>query len=294
MISILIPTYNEKVDKLVSVLHAQSEKLATSFEILVYDDGSPTRFQENETINHHPNARYQYFEKNRGRGAIRKQLAQDAQSSMLLFLDADVLPTNDQFLAHYETALNDQTNVICGGVAYQDAEVPTNERLRYVYGKKREEKSAALRQQTPYIIVTANLLIRKTIFLEVNTELQNLYGEDLLLSQNLKHKNYSVLHIDNPVWHLGLETSLQFIKKSEAAIRNMIYWEQEGKLDPDFTSLQKKYQSLQRKGLLSGYQIFLKLANKVYIARNLTSKNPSPMLFNMYRLYYYIQQKKHA
>jgi len=278
----------------VSVLHAQSEKLATSFEVLVFDDGSSTRFPENESINDYPNAKYQYFEKNMGRGAIRQQLAQDAQGSMLLFLDADVLPTNDQFLAEYEAELTDSTQVICGGVAYQNAAVPANERLRYVYGKKREEKSAELRQQTPYIIVTANLLIRKDIFLEVNTELQNLYGEDLLLSQNLKQKKYTILHIDNPVWHLGLETSLQFIKKSEAAIRNMIYWEQEGKLDPDFTALQKKYQSLQRKGLRSTYQIFLKLANKVYIAANLTSKNPSPMLFNMYRLYYYIQQKKHA
>ncbi|MEM7086148.1 MAG: glycosyltransferase family 2 protein [Bacteroidota bacterium] len=294
MISILIPTYNEKVDQLVLALHAQSEKLTTEFEILVYDDGSDVQFKENEAINALSNARYCYFEKNLGRGAIRNQLALDAKANFLLFLDADVLPTNNNFLSTYEKAVEKDTMVICGGIAYRDTEVPTNERLRYVYGKKREEKSADTRQNDPYIIVTANLLIQKECFLEANVELKNLYGEDLLLSQNLKRRKCEVLHIDNPVWHLGLETSSQFIEKSKEAIRNMIYWEKEGQLDSDFTVLQKKYASLQRKGVLSLYQFFLKVANKVYIAANLTSKNPSPLLFNMYRLYYYIQQKKHA
>jgi len=294
MISILIPTYNEKVDKLVTVLHNQSEKLATNFEILVYDDGSSIRHQENEALNQLANASYRYFEKNLGRGAIRNQLALDAKADLLLFLDADVLPTNDNFLSNYEKAIQKDTVVICGGIAYQDTEVPVNERLRYVYGKKREEKSAETRQNNPYIIVTANLLIQKNCFLEANTELQNLYGEDLLLSQNLKYKKCDIQHINNPVWHLGLEASTLFIEKSKEAIRNMVYWEKEGKLDSDFTVLQKKYTSLKRKGLLSLYQIFLKISNKVYIAANLTSKKPSPLLFNMYRLYYYIQQKKHA
>ena len=294
MISILIPTYNQKVDQLVTVLHAQSEKLATQFEILVYDDGSTIRHPENGAVNHLSNASYRYFEKNLGRGAIRNQLALAAKADFLLFLDADVLPTDDNFLSNYEKAIHKDTVVICGGIAYQDTEVPANERLRYVYGKKREEKSAETRQNDPYIIVTANLLIQKECFLEANTELQNLYGEDLLLSQNLKRKKCDVQHIDNPVWHLGLESSGEFIEKSKEAIRNMIYWEKVGKLDTDFTALQKKYNSLQRKGLLSLYQIFLKITNKVYIAANLTSKKPSPLFFNMYRLYYYIQQKKHA
>ena len=294
MISILIPTYNEKVDTLVKVLHTQAEKLSAEFEILVYDDGSTTFFPENETINALPHVTYRYFEKNIGRGAIRNRLATHAKAEFLLFLDADVLPTQDSYLNTYESTLNDAFDVICGGVAYKKGNIPVDERLRHAYGKKREEKSAQTRQKKPYFIVSANLLIRKACFLEINTELQNLYGGDLFLSQHLKHKKRDVKHIDNPVWHLGLESSSQFIKKSEAAIRNLVHWEKEGKLDNNFTPLQQKYLSLKRKGLLPLYQFFLKIANKVYIASNLTSKNPSPLLFNMYRLYYYIQRKKHA
>lgn len=293
MISILIPTYNYKVDQLVAVLYKQAEQLSIPFEILVYDDGSTSRFSENEGINQRKYAKYQYFEKNRGRGVIRHQLAMDAKADLLLFLDADVLPMSDDFLSNYVHRSLEKFDIICGGIAYKDEATPS-EMLRYVYGKKREAKDAETRQNEPFIIVTANLFIGKEYFLKRNTELNNRYGEDLLLSQRFKIDGARIKHIDNPVWHLGLESSKDYILKSKEALSNMVYWEKEGKLEPNFTSLQRRYLKLRKLGLAPLFRWFMKLGNSLFIESNLVSKKPSIFLFNMYRLHYYAQLKKHA
>ena len=293
MISILIPTYNYKVDQLVAVLYKQAEQLSIPFEILVYDDGSTIRFSENEGINQREHAHYQYFEKNRGRSVIRNQLAMDAKANLLLFLDADVLPVSDDFLNCYIQMIPDKFDVICGGIAYKDEAAPS-EMLRYVYGKKREARDADTRQKDSFIIVTANLLIGKRYFLNSNTELDNRYGEDILLSQQFKTDGASIKHIDNPVWHLGLESSKDYILKSKEALTNLVYWEKEGKLEPNFTSLQRGYLKLRKMGLAPIFRFMMKLGNSLFIESNLTSKKPSIFLFNLYRLYYYAQLKKHA
>jgi len=293
MISILIPTYNYKVDALVTALCDEAETMDQKFEILVFDDGSTTVFSENEAINEQPYATYKYFETNQGRGAIRQKLADAATYDLLLFLDADVLPVSPNFLKKYQSQLQQSNEVICGGVSYQD-NTDSSKQLRYVYGKKREAKKATIRQKEPFIIVTANLLIEKSTFFAANIELDNRYGEDLLLSQQLKLQNASVLHIDNPVWHLGLESSADYIAKSEEALRNMVFWEKEGKLKPGFTSLQRAYNRMKQWGMLSIFRWVVGLLNKLGLKSNLTSKNPSLFWFDTYRLHYYSKLKKHA
>jgi glycosyltransferase involved in cell wall biosynthesis len=293
MISILIPTYTEEIGELVRELHSQAESLSTDFEILVYNDGCDKPCLQNEEVNALEKVTYRHFNENVGRGAIRDRLATDAKADSLLFLDADVFPTQKDFLSKYISSLNENCDVICGGVAYKEDGVTDNERLRYVYGKEREAKSVKKREKEAHIIVTANILIRKSCFFKVNLELENLYGEDLIISQNLKRMEYVVEHIDNPVWHLGLEDSDQFIEKSKEAIEHMVRWEKEGKLDSNFTNLQRHYRRL--KWALPFISFFMKMAHRNIIKPNLTSKRPNSFLFNMSRLhYYYLEKKKHA
>lgn len=293
MISILIPTYHYKVDALVAMLHEQAGHLSSNFEILVYDDGSQDILPENEKINELEHVTYRHFKENRGRSGIRKALAEDAKADLLLFLDADVLPTAPDFLKRYEAQLSNPFDVVCGGILYRDR-AEDGRQLRYVYGKKRESREAVARQKEPYIIVTANLLIRKSLFLDSIVELENLYGEDLLLSQQLQQKKAKVVHIDNPVWHLGLECSADYIKKSEQALQNMVRWEKEAKISHDFTSLQRSYLKLKRLGLIPLFRWCIGLLNGLFIKSNLVSKKPGLFWFDMYRLHFYAQKKKNA
>ena len=51
MLSILIPTYNYDITKLVTDLHQQATDLEIVFEIIVMEDGSEKYITENQKIN---------------------------------------------------------------------------------------------------------------------------------------------------------------------------------------------------------------------------------------------------
>ncbi|MEM7187038.1 MAG: glycosyltransferase family 2 protein [Bacteroidota bacterium] len=292
MISILIPTYQYKVDALVNTLHEQAGRSNTDFEILVYDDGSPHPVHEHAALNELTHVTYRHFPNNRGRSAIRHQLAQDARYELLLFLDADVLPTTADFIHDYIGAITKETDVICGGIRYQD-NANDQQQLRFVYGKKRESRTAQERQRDPFVIVTGNLLVRKALFLESLIELEHRYGEDLLLSQQFQERNAHILHIDNPVWHLGLESSESYLQKSEEALSNLVHWEEQGKIRSNFTSLQRAYKRLRSWGMAPLFRGVVAALNRK-IASNLRSKKPSLFWFDVYRLYFYAKLKHNA
>ena len=50
------------------------------------------------------------------------------------------------------------------------------------------------------------------------------YGkEDLLFSLNLKAKNYKVVHLENEVYHLGLDDDVAFVLKTKQAMENIAF-----------------------------------------------------------------------
>ncbi|MCW5520691.1 glycosyltransferase [Aureitalea sp. L0-47] len=293
MISILIPTYNYDTTPLVQNLLDQAKSLKQSVEILVFDDGSINFREENTKNGESEQVTYQYFENNTGRSAIRQKLAEQASHDLLLFLDADVLPESSNFLEKYVKTANDGTMVLCGGVTYDSTPPSEDKMLRYVYGKEREAKSAAVRSIEPYIIVTANMLIQKDLFLKINEDLTNFYGEDLLISWNLKKLGVNVSHIDNPVVHLGLEESANFLEKARSAITNIVRLEKEGKIGEDFISLQRAYGKLKRFGGLGLFHWIMRRMNQ-RIRANALSHRPSMFYFNLLRLSHYAELKKNG
>lgn len=292
MISILIPTYNYNVLPLVEALHKQAELLRIDFEIKVYDDGSPIPELENEKINDFTNTFYKKLESNIGRTAIRSLLAEEAQYDWLLFLDADVLPRNFDFIEKYISAIKDaNSDVIFGGISYME-EVPSKEKiLRWKYGIAREAKSVEVRMQDPYFIISQNLCIKKQTFLTANTLHENHYGLDNFFSNQLKKIAAKMDHIENPIIHYGLESNEKFIQKALEAVETTVILEKKKLMDMDMRPLQKSYLKLKKLHLQNIFS-FVISRFKTRMELNFNSVNPNLFWFDLYRLNYYIQLKK--
>ena len=227
-----------------------------------------------------------------GRTATRNYLAENANYDCLLFLDADVLPVHSDFVKKYLAALSEGTDVICGGIAYM-AEKPdnTDQMLRWKYGHKKEMKSVAQRRQNPFTVVSANLLVTKTIFKNCNPKDNSSYGLDNIFSDCLKAQNATVEHIDNPVYHLGLESNQAFVKKSIQSIDTTILAEAEGSIESNSRPIQKAYIKLKKWGAIPFFKVFTKLF-KSKLESNLKAANPSIFWFDIYRLNYYLSKKR--
>ncbi|QIE59077.1 glycosyltransferase family 2 protein [Rasiella rasia] len=291
MLSILIPTYNHSVYSLVQALDNEFTSLNITYEILVFDDGSTLPLPDNEKITSFAHVKFQKLKQNIGRSAIRKKLAENAIYETILFLDADVLPVSPSFIDTYYKAMNQGAfEVIFGGVAYAQEKPKIDERLRWEYGRQREVKAAAERQKAPHFIITQNVLLKKKTFLELSIPTENFYGDDLVFSQQLKTKNINVLHIENPVFHLGLESSQHYLKKALSAVKSIVALEDKGVLDPNLTKLQQTYVKLKKLRMLGLFTWFFS-KKKAKMKENFTSASPNLKWFDLYRLLYYIELK---
>ena len=87
MLSILIPTYNYDVTRLVTELHRQALNTYVDFEILVMEDGSTQFLEENKAISNLQFCHYTALSHNIGRSAIRNRLADEARYGHLLFIE---------------------------------------------------------------------------------------------------------------------------------------------------------------------------------------------------------------
>lgn len=289
MLSILIPTYNYNVFPLVENLYNQCVICKIPFEIIVFDDASTQHF-DNEKINLLENTRFEVLEKNIGRSAIRNLLAKTAKYDWLLFLDADVLPNDDELIKNYlnETYKNTTPRVVYGGIRYQEETPERHQFLRWIYGNKREAISASERNKDVYLsFLTLNFLIHKSVFERVcfNEEIPNLRNEDLLFSYDLKQTKIIVNHIENWVYHLGIETSDIFLKKTNESSIAFLFLLKNELIPYTYTPYGKAYKlviNLKLKKVVSALSYIF----KSLLIRNLKSKNPSMFLFDVYRLGY--------
>jgi len=234
MLSILIPIYNFDVRPLVQALHRQGEESGVPFEICCFDDCSELAFrQKNAAVDSLAHVNYQTFSKNKGRSAIRNTLAKAAEYDYLLFMDCDSKVVRADYLQTYLSHLQADT-VLYGGRVYR-AQPPEDVRLRlhWHYGREREQTTASERKQHSYhSFMTNNFLIPKAVFERIGfDESLRQYGhEDTLFGLELRRRNIPVLHLDNPLEHLGLESADTFLRKTEQAVENLHQLWQSGKL----------------------------------------------------------------
>lgn len=295
MLSILIPTYNFHVVDLVSTLKKQAIEAKVPFEILVLDDASTKKefISKNQQITEMAHCFYDTNKTNLGRTQTRHKLAEKAKYKWLLFLDADVFPKYDDFIERFVEYLSDTYQLLVGGIIYKKQKPEKKLILRWKYGLERESLSLQKRKLINYqSIISGCLLIKKDIFLAINIRmLQNNYGMDIYFQKLLRNQSVSVLHIDNPVYHLGLETSDTFIKKSLAAVKTTYILEKQGHIEHDFRALQKSYLKLKKMGLLSIFNYIISKF-KPKMERNFLSNHPNLFWFDLYRLNYFIELKR--
>lgn len=293
MLSILIPVFNHNIIDLVNDLMEQGKGLNISFEIIALDDASDARFvDQNRVVGQWENVAFITRNSNIGRAAARNQLVRLARYPYLLFIDSDASVIHDQYLNHYLNYLNKGV-VICGGTTYQLAPPEKKELLfRWKYGKTRESLSAKRRNKKPNAGFSGfNFMINKDLFLSIQFD-ENLkqYGhEDTLFGYELAKRGVKVLHIENPLLHLGLEPDHLFIEKTAAGLKNLYHLTMLYKENREFISqvrLLRVFYRLKRTGLLPlPVSVTRKLLR--WTKRRLISYRPNLLFFDLYKLLYY-------
>lgn len=284
MLSILIPTYNQNITKLVADLHNQAAELCIDFEIIVMEDGSEKRVEENGPIGELENCKHVILENNIGRSAIRNKLADKARYDHLLFMDCDAEVASNDFVSRYLTFCKDDC-VVIGGTAYDPKETNPDFSLRLKYGRVREARTASERGKNNF--ATFNFLISKSIFNRVRfDETIRGYGhEDMLFGHQLHQLGFEILQIDNPLVHRGLDDNPTFIRKTEEATRNLFLLYQTGRYPflSEESALLNTYLRISKLGLTR--LLALKFDLTKYLLRwMLSQKSPSLLLYDWYKL----------
>jgi len=289
MLSILIPTYDYDVTKLVTQLHNQLIKSNIAFEIIVLDDGSISiHHTKNNTLNNLKGVTYKKQPKNVGHSENRNCLAKEASFKYLLFIDGDSLLPNIDYIDKYITNIQDNTTIIYGGRIHPK-KVSSDRKLRHKYGLFHEDTTALERQKNKYkCLLFNNTLILKELFNKIKFDkIIVQYGhEDTLFAYQTSKLNTPVLHIENPVLHGDVDLNNVFYSKTKKSIENLNLIYQKNIIDPNFITFLKYFTPIKKIGLnyilSTTYFLFHPLMKLIS-----TSKYPSLFVFNLFRLTYF-------
>ena len=286
MLSILIPTYNYDCSPLVIELQRQIEQLGITAEVIVMDDASPddTIRTSLSAIDSMPCCRLVQLTQNVGIARIRNLLAREAQYPYMLFLDSDVYPCTPHFIARYIDARM-TADVICGGLLFRDTPPSPQCTLRYKYGSKVESQCVEKRLQHPYgEFRTLNFFISRQAFesTQFNEDFVRYGHEDTLFGKELQQNGFSITHIDNPIYHDVPDTNEQFLAKTRRSIHNL---KEHRRILTSHVRLLQLYDKLTRLHITPLVAATFRYIESLLL-RNLTSSNPSLLLFNIYKVGY--------
>ena len=305
--SILLPSYNNVCVSLVQVLQCQADALRGKldkpfrYEIIVADDCSTDAacIDANRVIGDMLHCRYLRMEQNVGRAQIRNVLISESRGDYVLLIDSDLFLCDDNYLYKYATSTADVvyggTRIGGEGFAMVDNEANTENlkgNLRYIYEKKAEPSHrAAFRQLRPnQEISVCNLYARRDIMEAHPFDSRfKAYGyEDVLFGKRLAESGIEVTHIDNPVLINEFESNSVFVKKTEEAILTLCRFEQDLE---GYSNLKTKVTTLGRYIPLSLFRLWHRIM-KNKEKRNLTGSKPSLLLFKLYKLGFFLENRK--
>ena len=305
-LSILLPSYNNVCVSLVQVLQRQADALRGKldkpfrYEIIVADDGSTDAacIDANRVIGDMLHCRYLRMEQNVGRAQIRNVLISESRGDYVLLIDSDLFLCDDNYLYKYATSTADVvyggTRIGGEGLAMVDNEANTENlkgNLRYIYEKKAEPSHrATFRQLRPnQEISVCNLYARRDIMEAHPFDSRfKAYGyEDVLFGKRLAESGIEVTHIDNPVLINEFESNSVFVKKTEEAILTLCRFEQDLE---GYSNLKTKVSTLGRYIPLSLFRLWHRIM-KNKEKRNLTGSKPSLLLFKLYKLGFFLENR---
>lgn len=306
-LSILLPSYNNVCVSLVQVLQRQADALRGKldkpfrYEIIVADDCSTDAacIDANRVIGDMLHCRYLRMEQNVGRAQIRNVLISESRGGYVLLIDSDLFLCDDNYLYKYATSTADVvyggTRIGGEGLAMVDNEANTENlkgNLRYIYEKKAEPSHrAAFRQLRPnQEISVCNLYARRDIMEAHPFDSRfKAYGyEDVLFGKRLAESGIEVTHIDNPVLINEFESNSVFVKKTEEAILTLCRFEQDLE---GYSNLKTKVTTLGRYIPLSLFRLWHRIM-KNKEKRNLTGSKPNLLLFKLYKLGFFLENRK--
>lgn len=306
-LSILLPSYNNVCVSLVQALQRQADALRGKldkpfrYEIIVADDCSTDAacIDANRVIGDMLHCRYLRMEQNVGRAQIRNVLISESRGDYVLLIDSDLFLCDDNYLYKYATSTADVvyggTRIGGEGLAMVDNEANTENlkgNLRYIYEKKAEPSHRAVfRQLRPnQEISVCNLYARRDIMEAHPFDSRfKAYGyEDVLFGKRLAESGIEVTHIDNPVLINEFEPNSVFVKKTEEAILTLCRFEQDLE---GYSNLKTKVSTLGRYIPLSLFRLWHRIM-KNKEKRNLTGSKPSLLLFKLYKLGFFLENRK--
>lgn len=296
MVSILIPVFNYDCSLLVANLIQQGDALKAKedfdYEIILADDHSTQQDTIKKNISTLSSCKQGiYLSQNtqHGRARNRNSAIRIAKGDFIIFIDCDAQIPNGHFLENYWNTRH-LASIIVGGII-NPTSCPQGSELRFKY-EKNAEKFRALKYRTenPYKhFSTFNFMAQREILGNImfNQDLTEYGYEDTLLGLELHNHNISIAHIENPLIHLGINNNQDFLKATEAAMRNLY------KLPMLHSSVgPSRFANIIEKFHLKQFFSFAFALLRKPIRHNLLSHHPSLFLFNIYKVGYYCLQSK--
>ena len=297
MISFLIPTCNFDCTKLVKAIWKQADALRNElkaefdFEIIVSDDASNEKDiikALQNGIASMPDCHLVLQPQRLGRASNRNALIRESRFPWKIFMDADAEVYTTNFVACYWESRN-KADVICGSILPGEPRKGCELRYRYELLAS-ENMTAERRNKLPYHRFTAfNVMLgekasKKVCFDENCKE----YGhEDTLFGMTLLEAKLTVLHIDNPLVHTGIDTNAEFLEKTETALKSLSRLPQLQEVVGS-SRIYKRFRSLWLTPILTlSFRLF-----KSLMRRNLLGRHPSIFLLNCYKLLFYSALKQ--
>lgn len=284
MLSILIPTYNYNITRLVTDLHQQAIDSYVDFEIIVMEDGSTLYVEENKVVADFEFCRHIILVNNIGRSAIRNKLADEANYGHLLFMDCDAEVCSEHFVEKYISFCKEEC-VVIGGTAYDTNEHNSAYSLRLKYGREREARTAIERDKNNF--ATFNFLISTSIFNRVrfDEKIRGYGHEDMLFGHQIHQLGHEFIQIENPLIHKGLDDNLTFLKKTEEGTRNLFLLSQTGRYPFLIDESKLLHTFIRIKKLKTTCLFALKFdLLKSYLVKQLCSESPSLLLYDLYKI----------
>ncbi|MBO4403205.1 MAG: glycosyltransferase [Bacteroidales bacterium] len=295
-LSILIPIFNHDVVPFVQQLHAQAVKADIDFEILLFDDRSEEVYQQkNAVLSALPHVKIYQLPSKAGRSVARNFLAAQARFNYFLYVDCDSEMVDGHYLERYLSCCTGTEVVVCGGTAYRDQKPERDRLLRWTYGVKNETLPAAIRNRHPNDSFQAfNFLISKELFMEIrfNELLKNYGHEDTLFHYELTQRGKRVLHIDNPLYHVGIDTNRVYLEKTRQGVENLkiLMESPESQQLISHMRLVRYFRFFQKSRTVFLIFALYVLLQKILL-RQLNGRHPNMVLFNFYKLGYLCRLK---
>jgi len=228
-LSVLIPYYHDDPADLLASLAAQLCGQKNRVEILIYDDGTGDK-KVNANLENIAKASavpisLYFAPDNHGRSYARNTLQSNARAPWVLFLDADMLPTTDGFIAGYlaEIAKN-EADILFGGFTVPRRKLSNDTELHRAFSQTSDCLSARERTlKGPQYVCSSNLCVKRHV-LDVQPFDAGFSGwgwEDSEWAARVA-KHYTLKHVDLPALHLGLESTETLLKRFKDSGANYV------------------------------------------------------------------------